>query len=628
MSRRSDRKYTAVLALGALGVVYGDIGTSPLYAVRECFHGDHAIAATPTNILGVLSLIFWSLIAIVSIKYLIFVLRADNKGEGGILALMSLAFPEAKASVKRVSRRTLIVLGVFGASLLYGDGMITPTITVLGAMEGLEVATPIFKPYIVPMTIVIMFVLFGCQRFGTGHVGKIFGPVTLLWFLSIALLGIRGILLAPEVLRAFNPMDAIRFFAVNGTAGFIVLGAVFLAVTGAEALYADMGHFGRKPIQLAWFSVVLPSLVLNYFGQGALLLHDPALKNNPFYNLAPSWAIYPMVGLATAAGIIASQALISGVFSLTMQAIQLGYCPRLRVEHTSTEERGQIYMPQMNWVLMLACIGLTLGFRNSTNLAAAYGIAVTLTMIVTTLLFYYATRQIWQWPRGTSLILCGVFLLIETAFFGANFLKIAHGGWFPLLAGLCVFTLMSTWKTGRQILGARLRASTLPLTMFLEDIRTQPPHRVTGTAVFLYGNTEGTPLAILHNLKHNKVLHKRIVIMTVKTEEVSHVRGSNRLQVEELTDGFYRVVAHYGFMDEPNIPEVLASCKDHGLEISPQQITYFLSRETIIPTPRHRGMMLWRERLFRVMAQNAQSATAFFRLPANRVVELGMQVEI
>jgi KUP system potassium uptake protein len=627
MNAKHERKYVISLALGALGVVYGDIGTSPLYALRECFYGEHAIAATHENILGVLSLIFWSLILIISVKYLGFVMRADNKGEGGILALMSLAFPEHKGLSKRVSRGTLIALGVFGASLLYGDGMITPAITVLSAVEGLEVATPVFRHYIVPSTIVILVLLFACQRFGTGQVGKIFGPVTLLWFFSLIWLGLRGILLAPRVMLAFDPVHAIRFFFNNHTAGFVVLGAVFLVLTGGEALYADMGHFGRTPIRLAWFTIVLPALLINYLGQGALLLRDPSLAVNPFYNLAPNWAIYPMVILATAAGVIASQALISGAFSLTMQAIQLGYAPRLRVEHTSLHQKGQIYMPQINWVLMLACIGLVLGFQSSSHLAAAYGMAVTLTMLVTTILFYFAARKIWHWRRVPAGAFCAFFLAIELAFFGANVLKIAHGGWFPLLIGAAIFTLMSTWKTGRQVLGNRLRASSLPLKLFLEDIQRDPPIRVPGTAVFLYGNAEGTPLALLHNLKHNKVLHKRVVILTIITEEVPHVHLSTRLKIEVLSPEFFRVIGRYGFMEEPNIPELLAACKEQGLELSANQVTYFLSRETIIPTKRP-GMALWRERLFRLMAQNAQSATAYFRLPANRVVELGMQIEI
>jgi KUP system potassium uptake protein len=626
-SDRRGSKYLIGLSLGALGVVYGDIGTSPLYALRECFFGTHAIPVTHDNVLGVLSLIFWSLIAIISIKYLAFVMRADNKGEGGILALMSLAFPE-KRGTERSHRKVLIVLGVFGAALLYGDGMITPAITVLSAVEGLEVATPVLKHYVEPIAIVILVVLFAFQSWGTAKVGRIFGPITLVWFGCLCILGISGIIRAPQILSAFNPYYAVNFFLTNGATGFIVLGAVFLVLTGGEALYADMGHFGRRPIRLAWFGVVLPALLLNYLGQGALLLREPESAANPFFNLMPSWAVYPMVGLATAAGVIASQALISGAFSLTMQAIQLGYSPRLRVEHTSLEQRGQIYIPKINWILMVACIGLVIGFGTSTHLAAAYGIAVTLTMIVTTILFYFAARRIWKWTILKAGLLCGTFLLIELLFFGANMLKIAHGGWFPLVVGAAIFTLMSTWKTGRQVLAARLRAGTLPLKSFLEDLARHPPIRVPGTAIFLSGNTEGTPLALLHNLKHNRVLHKRVVILTVVTQEVPHVPDSNRIRIEKLSEGLYRLIGYYGFMDEPNIPDLVASCKDEGLDISPKQVTYFVSRETIIPTARHKGMMLWRERLFRVMAQNAQSATAFFGLPANRVVELGMQVEI
>jgi KUP system potassium uptake protein len=623
----SKRGFSFALALGALGVVYGDIGTSPLYALRECFYGEHGVAVTHDNILGVLSLIFWSLILIISVKYLTFVMRADNKGEGGILALMALAFPDVRGMSEKFPRRLLVALGVFGASLLYGDGMITPSITVLSAVEGLEVATPIFKHYIVPVTIVILIILFKVQKAGTEKVGRVFGPVMVVWFVCIAIAGIRGVTLAPAVMKAFNPAYGIAFFRANGTTGFVVLGAVFLVLTGGEALYADMGHFGRKPIRWAWFAIVLPALLLNYLGQGALLLSEPALASNPFYNLFPSWAIYPMVALATAAGVIASQALITGAYSLTMQAIQLGYCPRLRVEHTSSEAKGQIYMPTINWVLLLACIGLVAGFRSSTHLAAAYGIAVSLTMLVTTLLFYFACRRVWHWSAELAAGLCGFFFLIELAFLGANLLKITHGGWFPLVVGLIIFILLSTWKRGRQILGARLRMSALPLKMFLDDVKHDPPIRVPGIAIFLSGNAEGTPLALLHNLKHNKVLHKRVVVLTVTTDETPHVDHARRTEIQELMPEFFRVIAHYGFMEDPNVPDLIASCKERGLDLPSQQITYFLSRETIIPTKRA-GMMLWRERLFRFMAQNSQSATAFFRLPPNRVVELGMQVEI
>ncbi len=613
--------------MGALGVVYGDIGTSPLYALRECFHGPHAIAPTRANVLGVLSLIFWSLIMIVSVKYLTLVMRADNRGEGGILALMALAFPEPKRKLNCRKTAILVGMGVFGAALLYGDGMITPAITVLSAVEGLEVATPLFQPYIQFIAVVILILLFALQKHGTGRMGRIFGPVTFIWFVTIALLGLRYVIRSPEVLTAFNPYYAYRFFELNGAQGFLVLGAVFLCVTGAEALYADMGHFGRRPIRLAWFCVVFPALILNYLGQGGLLLQDPNAAENPFYRIAPTWSIYPLVILATAASVIASQALITGAFSLTMQAIQLGYCPRLEIDHTSAAERGQIYMPRINNVLMLSCVGLVIGFGSSSGLAAAYGIAVTLTMTITTILFYFADQNLWNWSRLKAAAVCGVFLLIELAFLGANSLKIAHGGWFPLLAAAIIFTLMATWKTGRVILGKRLRAGTLPLSMFLDDIESNPPLRVPGTAIFLAGNPEGTPLALMHNLKHNKVLHEKVVIMTIQTAERPHVDPDERVRVEKLRANFYRVIGQFGFMEDPDVPQIMESCRVNSLEIDEDKATFFLSRETIIATPRP-GMFIWRERLFSLMSRNAQSATAFFRLPPNRVVELGMQVEI
>src|SRR6267143_1850542 len=533
--RPVGRQRLSILCLTALGVVYGDIGTSPLYAFRACFSSELGLPRTPANVYGVLSLIVWSLILIVTVKYILVIMRLDNRGEGGILALLALMLQKQRRGV-------LIGLGLFGAALLYGDGIITPAISVLSAVEGLEVAVPTLRHIVVPATLAILLLLFMGQRFGTARVGGVFGPIMLGWFATIGTLGGIEIARAPEILLAFNPWYVAQVFVHNRMAGFLVLGAVVLAVTGAEALYADMGHFGRRPIRLAWFAVVLPALLLNYLGQGALLLKNPAFAANPFYNLVPSWAIYPMVALATAAGVIASQALISGAFSLTMQAIQHGYSPRLRVEHTSLHEKGQIYMPQINWALMIACIGLVIGFGSSANLAAAYGIAVSLTMIVTTILFYFAVRRVWNWKPSTAVLICGTFLFIELAFFGANLLKIAHGGWFPLVVGVAVFTLMSTWKTGRQILGTRLRASSLPLKLFLEDIQRDPPHRVPGTAVFLYGNSEGTPLALLHNLKHNKVLHKRIVILTVVTDEAPHVSNSKRIQVDQLADGFFRVI--------------------------------------------------------------------------------------
>jgi KUP system potassium uptake protein len=620
----ADRRYQLGLMLGALGVVYGDIGTSPLYALRECFHGIHAIEPNHENVLGVLSLIFWSLVIIVSVKYLTFVMRANNKGEGGILALLALAFPERDAAGRKM---WWIALGVFGAGLLYGDGMITPAITTLSAIEGLEVATQFLDPYIVPITVAVIVGLFSFQRIGTSLVGLMFGPVMAIWFLTLAALGIRGIILTPEVFAAFSPQYGIEFFVHNGWRGFLVLGAVFLVVTGTEALYADMGHFGVRPIRRAWFMIVLPALFLNYLGQGALLLQNPSAAENPFYRLAPPWTIYPLVVLATMAAVIASQALISGAYSLTMQAIQLGYFPRLVISHTSHAERGQIYMPQVNWTLMLACVGLVLGFQSSTNLAAAYGIAVSLTMAITTVLFYFAARRLWGWSKGRAGLGCAFFLFIDLSFLGANMLKIGHGGWFPIVVGIAIFTLMSTWKTGRHILRARLAASTLPYDLFLQDVRQHSPQRVPGTAVFMAGNPDGAPLALLHNLKHNKVLHQRVVVLTILTREIPSVKNAERVKVERLEEGFYRVIGYYGFMEEPNVPELLSRCEAEGLPFREEETTFFLSRETIIPT-KERGMALWRERLFAAMSRNAQHATAFFRLPANRVVELGMQVEL
>jgi KUP system potassium uptake protein len=626
-SKSHKRGYFAGLAVGALGVVYGDIGTSPLYTLRECFHGEHAVDPTPQNVYGVLSLIFWSLFIIVTVKYLMFVMRAANKGEGGILSLMALAFPDRNRHDQRKYKVILVAMGVFGAALLYGDGMITPCISVLGAIEGLEVATTRFEGMIVPITIAILIALFSVQKFGTGRVGVVFGPIMMVWFVVIGALGVRGIAMHPDILKALLPTHAIQFFVGNGSYGFLVLGAVFLCVTGGEALYADMGHFGRRPIRFAWFSLVLPALLLNYFGQGALLLTDASAKVNPFYYLCPRWMLYPLVVLATTAAIIASQALISGAFSLTMQAIQLGYAPRLAIDHTSSHQRGQIYMPRVNWFLMISCIAMVLFFQNSSNMAAAYGIAVTLTMLITTILFFFASQRLWKWTPVQAFFLCLTFFAVESAFAGANFLKVLHGGWVPLMIGTVIFTLMSTWKSGRTLLGDRLKASSLPLDLFLDDVANNPPHRVPGTAIFLAGNAEGTPLAMLHNLKHNKVLHQRVVILTIGTSDTPHVDEEDRVRVEELREGFYRVRGFYGFMEEPSVPDVLAICRDKNLECKYEETTFFLSRETIIPSDKP-GMWLWRERLFAYMSRNAQRATAFFHLPANRVVELGMQIEI
>ena len=622
----------AGLTLGALGIVYGDIGTSPLYAVKECFAKGHGAAATPANILGVMSLILWALVLIVAIKYLVFVLRADNKGEGGILALLSLAFPERKRGHRNKFVSFMASLGVAGACLLYGDGIITPAVSVLGALEGLTVATHKLDHYIVPLAVLIIILLFVAQQAGTAKVGRIFGPITLVWFITIGILGVRGILLNPDVLKSLNPIHALNFLLDQKSHGLVVLGSVVLVVTGGEALYADMGHFGPRPIRVAWFSIVMPALTLNYLGQGALLLSQPSLADsasfNPFYQLCPRWGLYPMIGLATAAAIIASQALISGAYSLTMHAIQLGYMPRLVIEHTSQKERGQIYMPQVNWVLMIACIWIIVQFRSSSNLAMAYGVAVTFTMITTTFLFFFACQRLFGWSRTLATLISGAALIVELPFAVANLLKIENGGWFPLAVASAIFVLMSTWKRGRQLVWERVRANAMPALKFIDDIKRRDPSRVAGTAVYLAGSSEGTPIALLHNLKHNKVLHKRIVFLTVIIEEDSQVETSERLTVERLEVGFWRVRARYGFMEQPHILNILDLCSAHGLEFKEMETTFFLSRETVLPTRSRAGMAIWREHLFAIMSRNATSATAFFRLPANRVVELGMQVEI
>ena len=612
------------MVFAALGVVFGDIGTSPLYAVKECFAKGHGAAATPANILGVMSLILWALVLIVAIKYLVFVLRADNKGEGGILALLSLAFPERKRGHRNKFVSFMASLGVAGACLLYGDGIITPAVSVLGALEGLTVATHKLDHYIVPLAVLIIILLFVAQQAGTAKVGRIFGPITLVWFITIGILGVRGILLNPDVLKSLNPIHALNFLLDQKSHGLVGLGSVVLVVTGGEALYADMGHFGPRPIRVAWFSIVMPALTLNYLGQGALLLSQPSLADsasfNPFYQLCPRWGLYPMIGLATAAAIIASQALISGAYSLTMHAIQLGYMPRLVIEHTSQKERGQIYMPQVNWVLMIACIWIIVQFRSSSNLAMAYGVAVTFTMITTTFLFFFACQRLFGWSRTLATLISGAALIVELPFAVANLLKIENGGWFPLAVASAIFVLMSTWKRGRQLVWERVRANAMPALKFIDDIKRRDPSRVAGTAVYLAGSSEGTPIALLHNLKHNKVLHKRIVFLTVIIEEDSQVETSERLTVERLEVGFWRVRARYGFMEQPNILNILDLCSAHGLEFKEMETTFFLSRETVLPTRSRAGMAIW--------SRNATSATAFFRLPANRVVELGMQVEI
>jgi KUP system potassium uptake protein len=619
-------RYFYLMALTALGVVYGDIGTSPLYAIRESLGHHYGLSPTRGNVLGVLSLIFWALIIVISIKYLTFVMRADNRGEGGMIALTALVAPARR--MRPGSRRwTLVLVGLFGASLLYGDSMITPAISVLSAVEGLKVATPLFEPYIIPIVIVILVGLFAVQSRGTAGIGKVFGPVTLLWFTTLGALGLYQLVQAPAVLSAINPLHGARFFMENGWHGYLVLGSVFLAVTGGEALYADMGHFGIKPIRFTWFSVVMPALMLNYFGQGALMLRRPDAIEHPFFMMAPQWALYPLVALATVATVIASQAVISGAFSLTRQAVQLGYLPRLHIEHTSERQIGQIYIPSVNWLLMFACIGLVLGFRTSTNLAAAYGVAVTTDMVFTSILFAFVARSRFGWATWKVALLIAGFLVVDLAFWGANIVKIPRGGWFPLVVAGMFFICMTTWKTGRQILADRLQHRTLPIKLFLADLEGSRYTRVAGTAVYMYGNPEGTPPALLHNLMHNKVLHERVVLLTVETDEIPVVDDAQRVEVSELGHGMYRVVLRYGFTEDPDIPLGLEQARQHGLVFKPMETSYFLGRETLIAS-KNPGMALWREQLFSVMSRNARSATSFFGLPPNRVVELGAQIEL
>jgi KUP system potassium uptake protein len=618
------------LTLTALGVVYGDIGTSPLYAMRECFFGSHSVPPTHDNVLGVLSLIIYSLLLVISIKYIALVMRADNQGEGGVLALTALV-PSRTAAVGgaarlAVGRPVLIALGIFGTALLYGEGMITPAISVLGATEGLEVATVFFRPYVVPLTVAILIGVFVIQKYGTHRVGGLFGPIMIVWFLTIAALGVMWIARAPAVLAGFDPRYAVRFFVNNGGTGFAVLGAVVLVATGAEALYADMGHFGKHPIRVAWFALVLPALILNYLGQGALLLRQPDVEH-PFFLLAPAWALYPLVVLATAAAIIASQALISGAFSITRQAIQLGLAPRLEVEHTSAREMGQIYIPQVNWALMFATLIIVVGFGSSGALAAAYGLGVTLTMVITGLLLFVIMTERWRWPVPVAASVMAVFLTIDLAFFGANALKIPQGGWVTLSIALLLFTLMTTWKTGRRLVAERLTARAMPLDDFIDMISKIGPARVPGTAVFMTAQPVGTPPALAHNVRYNKVLHNHVVVLTVGTAQRPHVPVDERVSVEAVGHGLFNVRVQYGFMEDPDVPAALLQAREQGLPLDVDDLTYFLGRETIIVTAR-RGMSEWREKLFVLMARNAVRANTFFRLPPERVVELGVQVEM
>lgn len=624
-------RYLTLITLGALGVVYGDIGTSPLYTLRECFHPGHGVPPTPANVLGILSLIFWALVLVISVKYLAFVLRADNRGEGGILALAWLLQPgrddEKHLPAGRL-RWLLTMMAMFGAALLYSEGMITPAISVLSAVEGLEIATPFFEPYILPITVAILVLLFLFQRFGTGRVGAVFGPIVLLWFITLGVLGGVAVAQNPEVLAAVNPWHAVDFFVRNQWLGYLVLASVVLVITGGEALYLDMGHFGAKPIRLGWFGVVLPALLLNYFGQGALVLSRPETVDNPFFRLAPAWALYPLVALAAVATVVASQAVITGAFSLSMQAVQLGFAPRMQITYTSAREKGQIYMPLINWTLMAATIALTLGFGSSSNLAAAYGFSVSSTMVLTTIIFYFVARTLWNWHPLVIGSLCAVFLTIDLAFCSATLTKIPEGAWFPLVMAIAVFVLLSSWWTGRKILAARVFDGTIPLKAFRDDASRTKLHRVPGTAVFLTGNSQGVPPALLHNVKHNKVLHETVVVLTLVTEERPRVRTDQRAKVEEVGAGFYRIVLRYGFMDTPHVPRALARIHHPGLEFAEMKTTYFLGRNRVLASHREKGMAFWREKLFALMARNSQDATTYFHLPPNRVVELGAQIEI
>ena len=610
--------------MGAIGVVYGDIGTSVLYAVKEVFGGGH-VPFTPDNIYGILSIFFWTLTVIVSIKYVALVLRADNNGEGGLIAMLALA---SNAVIDKPKlRRVLLIVGIFGTSLFYGDGVITPAISVLSAVEGLEVVSPAFKQGVIPITLTILFCLFAVQKHGTAGIGKFFGPITLVWFLVIALLGISQIITHPEILKAISPHYALGFMWRNPGTTFIILGAVVLCVTGAEALYADLGHFGKKPIRLAWFSIVMPCLVLNYFGQGALLLANPAAVKNPFYLMAPDWALLPLVGLATAATVIASQALITGAFSVTKQAIQMGYLPRLNIQHTSIRDTGQIYMPFINWGLFVTIVLAVVMFRSSSNLAAAYGIAVCTDMLITTILTFYVIRYGWKYPLWLCLAATGIFFAVDFAFFASNLMKLFAGGWFPLVIGAIIFTLMMTWKEGRHMLNEKLRSDAIPLDAFLESVFLNPPARVDGTAVFLTAEPGTVPNALLHNLKHNKVLHANNLFVTVRSHEVPWIASDKRIEVQPLDNQCWQVVIHYGFKNDLDVPRALQHIRNLGCELETMTTSYFLSRDVIIPTLGG-GMAPWREKLFAQMHHNASGAADFLNLPNNAVVELGSKIEI
>ena len=624
VSVQSSKSSLAALTLGAIGVVYGDIGTSVLYAVKEVFGSGH-VPFTPDNIYGILSIFFWTLTVIVSLKYVILVLRADNNGEGGLIAMLALASQAVKDKPRL--RKVLLAVGIFGTSLFYGDGVITPAISVLSAVEGLEVVSPHFKQYVIPLTLVVLFCLFAVQKRGTSGIGKFFGPVTLIWFLTIAVLGVSHIVTHPEILWAMSPHHAVGFMWAHPGISFIILGAVVLCVTGAEALYADLGHFGKRPIRLAWFGVAMPALTLNYFGQGALLLAEPEAVKNPFFMMAPDWALVPLVVMATLATVIASQALITGAFSVTKQVIQLGYLPRLNILHTSVRDTGQIYIPLVNWGLFVAIVLAVVMFRSSSNLAAAYGIAVTLDMLITTILTFFVIRFGWGYPLALCVAATGFFFVVDLAFFASNLLKLFQGGWFPLMIGGGVFMLMMTWKQGRSLLNDKLRADAIDLKDFLESVFLSPPTRVDGTAVFLTAEPGAVPNALLHNLKHNKVLHRQNLFVTVRNHEVPWIGRDKRLQVEPLGHDCWQVVVQYGFKDDPDIPSALHQLRVQGCDVEPMTTSYFLSRDTIIPTIGS-GMAPWREKLFAQMHHNASGAADFLHLPSNAVVELGSKIEI
>ena len=624
VTSRTGHKPLTPLVVGAIGVVFGDIGTSPLYTLRECFTGPHGLPLTEANVYGVLSVIFWAVTIIVTLKYVTLIMRADNHGEGGIMALTALV---SRGLSERRARWWLIGLGIFGAAMFYGDGMITPAISVLSAVEGLDVMAPALKPYVVPLTLLILIGLFAIQRHGTARVGVLFGPIVSVWFAVLAFLGALQIARDPGVLAALSPTYAFGFLTGSPLAAFLALGAVVLAVTGTEALYADMGHFGVIPIRRAWLFFVLPALVLNYFGQGALIINDPATIRNPFYLLAPSWALLPLVVLATCATVIASQAVISGAFSLTRQAIQMGYCPRLTITHTSDRQIGQIYIPFINWTLLGAVMLLVVGFQSSSNLAAAYGIAVTMALTIDSLLIYVVLTRLWRWNHFAALAIVVPLLTIDVLFLTSNALKIPQGGWFPIAIGIAVFTLLTTWKRGRAILFQRLADETMPVDLFIESIRQSPPPRVPGTAVFLTSTEGRIPHALLHNLKHNKVLHERVVLLTLKTRDIPTVPLSKRLRVVDLGCSFHQIEAFFGFMEDQDIPALLEECGRRGMPFDMMDTSFFASRETLIPSVAP-GMAIWREKLFVSMSKNATKATEYFKIPTNRVVELGTQVEL